>query len=164
MPPKKSPAHGSSRKSKLTIVRDFAAPRALVFAAWTQPAHLKRWSAPRGFKIPESEGDLRPGGAWRAVMVGLEVGRLELTGVYRGIVPDRLLVFTHRWVGEETETTITVRFSDLPGGGTRMKFEQTGFASPESRDGHGEGWSECFDRLDELLAGKKPAAKKRAKR
>jgi len=44
-----------------------------------------------------------------------------------------------------------VRFSDAPGGGTRLKFEQTGFDSAESRDGHGGGWSECFERLDALL-------------
>jgi hypothetical protein len=33
-----------------------------------------------------------------------------------------------------------------------MRFEQTGFASDESRKGHEGGWSECFDKLDELLA------------
>jgi uncharacterized protein YndB with AHSA1/START domain len=33
-----------------------------------------------------------------------------------------------------------------------MNFRQSGFDSAESRDGHSEGWTECFDKLDELLA------------
>ena len=38
-----------------------------------------------------------------------------------------------------------------PGGAWRLR--QTGFESVEDRDGHREGWSECFDRLEEQLAG-----------
>ena len=32
-------------------------------------------------------------------------------------------------------------------GGTLMRFTQTGFARRASRDGHGDGWSQCFERL-----------------
>ncbi|HEY8993527.1 MAG TPA: SRPBCC domain-containing protein [Lacunisphaera sp.] len=152
MTAKKSPSKRSA-KSKLVLTRDFAAPRALVFAAWSQPEHLKKWSAPHGFKLPVSEGELRSGGAWRAVMVSPDGSKLGLGGVYRKVVLDKLLVFTHRWEGPDAgpETVVTVRFSDAPGGGTRIKFEQTGFASAASRDGHGGGWGECFERLDALL-------------
>jgi len=168
MPTKRKPARRSA-EPKLTLSRVFAAPRSLVFAAWTQPEHLKQWSAPHGFTVPESEGELKPGGAWRAAMVSRETGRLELQGVYRKVVPDKLLVFTHRWGGEETETTITVRFSDAPRGGTRMKFEQTGFDSAASRDGHADGWGQCFERLEDLLAKlqqtkAKPASRSRGAR
>jgi uncharacterized protein YndB with AHSA1/START domain len=153
MPTKKSPSKRKA-KPKLTIVRDFAAPRALVFAAWTQPQHLKQWSAPHGFKIPVSEGELKPGGAWRAVMVMPDGTKLPLGGVYRKVVTNKLIVQTHQWTGpgEGPETIVTVRFSDAPGGGTRLKFEQTGFDSTASRDGHAGGWNECFERLDVLLA------------
>jgi uncharacterized protein YndB with AHSA1/START domain len=153
MAAKKSPG-AKSRKSTLTLSRVFDAPRALVFAAWTQSAHMKRWSAPHGFKIPVSEGELKPGGAWRAVMVTPDGFKLRLSGVYRKIVPDELLVFTHRWEGPDAgpETVVTVRFSDAPGGRTRMQFEQTGFDSGEARDGHAGGWGQAFERLEELLA------------
>jgi uncharacterized protein YndB with AHSA1/START domain len=50
--------------SVLRIERWFAAPRERVFAAWTEPRHLERWSAPHGFEIPETEGELREGGQW----------------------------------------------------------------------------------------------------
>ena len=112
---------------------------------------MKQWSAPHGFTIPVSEGDLRPGGPWRAVMVMPDGTKLVLSGKYTKIIQDELLQFTHRWDGDPgPETVITVRFTDAPGGGT--KFEQTGFASAESREGHAGGWKECFERLDALLA------------
>ena len=165
MPAKKSPARRPA-KPKLTLTRVFAAPRALVFAAWTESAHLKQWSAPRGFKIPVSEGELQPGGAWRAVMVTPDGFKLPLGGVYRKIVPGKLLVFTHRWEGPDAgpETLVTVRFSDAPGGKTRMKFEQTGFTAVVARDGHAGGWGEAFDRLEELVAKLQSPPARRAKR
>ena len=159
MPAKKNPPAKSS-KPKLSLNRVFAAPRALVFAAWTEAKHMKQWSAPHGFKIPVSGGDLRPGGPWHATMVMPDGTKLVLGGKYVKIVQDELLQFTHRWEGDPgPETLVTVRFTDAPGGGTKMKFEQTGFTSAESRDGHGGGWKECFERLDALLAkltAKKP--------
>lgn len=161
--PKKSP-RPKSAKDKLTLTRIFAAPRALVFAAWTEPRHLSQWSAPRGFTIPFNQGELKPGGKWRACMVTPDGVKLWLGGVYRKIVPGKLLVFTHAWEGEEDapETLVTVRFADHPRG-TKLTFTQTGFGSRESRDGHAGGWKECFGRLGELLAklqDAKPAAKK----
>ena len=33
-----------------------------------------------------------------------------------------------------------------------MRFTQTGFDSRAARDGHGGGWTECFERLDAYLA------------
>jgi uncharacterized protein YndB with AHSA1/START domain len=151
-------------KDKLTLTRIFDAPPALVFAAWTEPRHLSQWSAPRGFTIPVNKGELKPGGKWRACMVTPEGAKLWLGGVYRKIVPGKLLVFTHAWEGEKDapETLVTVHFSEHPRG-TKLTFTQTGFGSAESRTGHAGGWKECFDRLTELLAklqATKPVAKK----
>src|SRR5258705_7812012 len=78
----------------LTITRVFDAPVDLVWRCWTEDAHLKKWSAPRGFTIPRSEGDLRVGGKWRVVMRTPEGQELGLGGVYRQIVPHKLLVMT----------------------------------------------------------------------
>ena len=77
--------------------------------------------------------------------------KLWLGGVYREIVENELLSFTHAWEEEgEHETLITVKFF-AEGSKTKLIFEQEIFKSKESRDGHQEGWSECFDKLEDYL-------------
>jgi uncharacterized protein YndB with AHSA1/START domain len=138
----------------LLITRVLDAPRHLVFQTWTQKEHLDKWSAPRGFTIPYSEGDLRPGGKWRCCMRAPDGKELWLGGVYREIVADELLVMTHAWEEDgahSRETVVTVRFEDQ-GHKTKLTIQQTGFDSVEARDGHKGGWSECLDILAEYLA------------
>lgn len=153
-----------SRMMRLT--RIFNAPRSLVFAAWTDPKHLKRWSAPRAFTVTESKGKLVANGPWRAVMRGADGIELRLSGKYLQIVPNELLVFTHAWDDESgarsPETTVTVRFADI-GGKTKVTLEQGPFDSVASRDGHQGGWGECLDLLGEHLTSlqAKPLARKK---
>lgn len=138
----------------LILERVFDAPVALVWTCWTEKEHLDQWSAPRGFTMPYSEGDLRPGGKWRCCMRAPNGNELWLGGVYREIVPHKRIVMTHVWEEEDVSgrtTLVTVRFEDL-GGRTRVTLEQTGFDSTGARDGHAEGWTECFDILAEHLA------------
>jgi len=138
----------------LVLTRVFDAPRHLVFAAWTDKEHIDRWMAPRGFTIPSSEGDLRPGGKWRCLMIAPNGEKYPVRGVYREVVQDELLVFTHVWEEDdgtpEHETVVTVRFVE-EGGKTKVTLEQATFKSVESRDGHKGGWTECLEKLAELL-------------
>jgi uncharacterized protein YndB with AHSA1/START domain len=143
----------------LVITRVFDAPVSLVWQAWTQSEHISKWSAPRGFTIPHSEGDLRPGGQWRCCMRAPDGKELWLGGVYREIVLNKLIVMTHVWDDENgrpgPETVVTVRFEELGkdlGPKTIVTLQQTGFDSVQSRDGHAGGWGECFDLLAEHLA------------
>lgn len=50
----------TSQALELVVTRTLDAPRALVFEAWTEPARLEQWWSPK------LEGDVRPGGTWRA--------------------------------------------------------------------------------------------------
>ena len=63
----------SSRKAKVTlpsdtqisIVREFDAPKHLVYRAYTEPELIKRWwSGDRG-EVTSVQVDLRVGGKWR---------------------------------------------------------------------------------------------------
>ena len=141
---------------EVSIERVLRAPRELVFDAWVEPRHLRRWSAPHGFEIPECDGEARTGGRWFAVMRSPEGERMRLEGRYLEVVRPERLVFTHQWVeagcAPGPETVVTVSFTEVEGG-TLMRFRQTGFASEEYRDGHADGWSQCFERLAGLLAG-----------
>jgi uncharacterized protein YndB with AHSA1/START domain len=143
----------------LTITRVFDAPVSLVWRAWTQGEHISKWSAPPGFTIPHSEGDLRPGGKWRCCMRGSDGEELWLGGIYRAVVPNKLLVMTHAWDDESgrpgPETIVSVGFEELGkdlGAKTKVTLHQTGFDSIQSRDGHAGGWGECLDLLARHLA------------
>ncbi len=138
---------------ELVINRTFDAPRDLVWKMWTE--RMGEWSAPKGFTMPVSEADLRPGGAWRACMKTPEGKALWLGGVYRELAPPERLVFTHAWDRPDgkpgPDTLVTVTLTERANR-TEMNFRQTGFDSVADRDGHDGGWTECFDILDEILA------------
>ena len=57
-------------KLDLVLERTIDAPIGLVWRAYTDPEHLKRWFAPRPYEISECELDLKPGGIFRIRMVG----------------------------------------------------------------------------------------------
>jgi len=140
---------------ELTIIRIFDAPRDLVFAAWTEPQHLARWSGPRGFSSTSDKFDLRPGGSYRVCLHAPDGADHWLHGSYREIVAPERLVMTHAWEhadgSSSPETVITVTFSAI-GSKTKMVFHQAFFESSAARDGHHGGWSQSFDRLGEYLA------------
>lgn len=141
---------------ELLIERVFDAPRTLVWKAWTDPAMLARWSAPRELNIPEAHSDVRVGGEYRVTMQEKRGSRqYRLRGTYRELTPPSRLVMTHQWINEDgsldPETLVTVTLTDR-GSKTHMHFHQAGFATASSRDGHHGGWSSAFGVLDDLLA------------
>jgi uncharacterized protein YndB with AHSA1/START domain len=139
---------------QLRLERLIRTDRERAFAAWTRPELLREWSAPEGMTIDEGELDLRVGGRWRVVMVEPSGARHEAFGTYREVTPPERLVYTHAWRqgdGSSPETTLVVEFREVAGG-TRVVLTQEGFASPQSRDGHREGWSSSLNRLEAMFA------------
>src|SRR5947199_5558678 len=62
---------------QILITREFAAPKHLVYEAWTTPELVKRWWHANRGEMTVAEIDLHVGGKWRFVMVaqdGFEVG------------------------------------------------------------------------------------------
>ena len=139
---------------ELCITRIFDAPRSLVFKFWTQSEHLKQWSCPKDFTTTFSEGDIRPGGAWRMCMRSSEGKDYCVGGIYQEVVSPERVVFTHAWEDAEGKpghkTSVTVTFAEQRGK-TKQIFYQAVFQSVEERDSHEEGWNECFDKLAEYL-------------
>ncbi|HLL46087.1 MAG TPA: SRPBCC domain-containing protein [Longimicrobiaceae bacterium] len=139
---------------ELTLEQEIPADPGRVFAALTEPEQLRRWSAPEGLAVVDGETDLRVGGGWRVVMAAPDGDRHEAFGTYREIAPPERLVYTHAWRhddgGSSPETVLTVELRP-GGGGTRLHFTQAGFASPESRDGHREGWCSALGHLRALF-------------
>lgn len=143
---------------EVTVTRGFAAPRRLVFAAFTKPELVKRWLyGLDDWPLAECAIDLRVGGAYRYVWRHRERGDMGMGGVYREIVPPEWIVhtelFDQDWTGGET--LVTTVFDERDG---RTTVSATVlYSSREARDaalktGMLEGWGRAYDQLADLLA------------
>ena len=151
---------------ELTITRIFDAPRELVWKAWTDPEHVKRWLGPRGYTAPFCEIDLRVGGTSLYCMRSPEGRDYWSTGVYREIVPLERIVSTDSFADEKgnvvpasyydmsadypLELLVTVTFEEHEGK-TKLTLKHAGFPSDEERDAARDGWSTSLDKLAESL-------------
>lgn len=81
-------------KLDLVLERTVDVPAELVWMAWTQPEHVKKWFTPKPWTTVECEIDLRPGGLFRTVMRSPDGEDHPNFGCYLEIVPSRKLVWT----------------------------------------------------------------------
>lgn len=81
-------------KLDLVLERAVDVSPELVWMAWTQPEHLKKWFTPAPWTTVECEIDLRPGGLFRTVMRSPEGKDFPNVGCYLEVVPNRKLVWT----------------------------------------------------------------------
>ena len=137
----------------IRITRVFAAPRELVFQAWTRPDMLVNWFGCNAFATTGAEAEVMTGGAWRVMMRAPEGEDFPAYGTYLEVKAPERLCFTHHWEKlvagvnpPHHTTTVTVEFFE-EGSGTRMEFRQTGLATEASRDSHIGGWCDSFDKL-----------------
>lgn len=76
----------------ITFRRALAAPRELVFEAWTRPEHVASWWDPGGAPLAECAIDLRPGGRFRFANAG-DAHAPPFEGEYTKIDPPAELSF-----------------------------------------------------------------------
>jgi uncharacterized protein YndB with AHSA1/START domain len=142
-------------QKELVLTRVFDAPRDLVFAAWTDPAHVSQWWAPHMFTIPHCELDVRPGGALRVDMAWPDGTVVPSKGEYREVVPPERLVFTTSTLFDDAgvpalEALNTVTFTDLDGKTEVTLHAAVIKADPEAAfalAGMEQGWTESLERL-----------------
>ena len=151
---------------EISLCREFAAPRGLVWKAWTEPAHMMRWWGPRAFTTPSCEIDLREGGAYLFCMRSPEGQDIWGTGRYLEVVAPERIVCTDSFAdaaghpvpashyGMEgdwpLEMRVEVGFAEA-GGRTRLTLRHTGFPAGFDRDQAAQGWDESFDKLAAAL-------------
>jgi uncharacterized protein YndB with AHSA1/START domain len=140
-------------------IREFDAPRELVFSAWTDPRHLAQWWGPIGFTTTTSRFDFRPGGVWRFIMHGPDGRDYQNRIMFDEITPPERIVYRHDGAEEDVESVRfrqTVIFEDL-GGRTRITWRGD-FPSAAERDrlikeyGADKGLTETMARLGQYVA------------
>jgi uncharacterized protein YndB with AHSA1/START domain len=140
---------------ELVVTRIVNGPVPIVFDAWTQPALLKRWWAPKSFGISfvSCEVDARTGGSYRFVF-GHPASEQPMAffGRYLEVTPPSRLV----WTNEESDggpvTTVTFQAS----GGRTLVVIADLYPSKQALDdaiasGSTSGMGETCGQLDELL-------------
>ncbi|HYH78933.1 MAG TPA: SRPBCC family protein [Longimicrobium sp.] len=153
------------------VTREFAAPRDLVFRAWTEAEHLDAWWGPKGFRMLRCTNDLRPGGVMLYGMEGPGGSVMWGKWVYREIVAPERLAFVVSFSDEHGGTTrapfsgewpleilSTITFEERDGRTTlTMVGEPVNATEAERRtflSGHGSmtaGWGATLDQLEAYL-------------
>jgi uncharacterized protein YndB with AHSA1/START domain len=82
-------------KLDLVLERVVDVPRELVWRAWTEPEHIKKWFTPVPWQTVDCEIDLRPGGIFRTVMRSPEGQDYPNVGCYLDVVRNERLVWTN---------------------------------------------------------------------
>jgi len=145
----------TSEKTSLEIKRFINAPRARVYAAWTDPAQLKQWWGPEGVQTRNFTSDARVGGKYRWDLLNQEGDEMTVYGEYRELVPGRKIVFTWQWDDDEAwknvSSVVTVELADRDGG-TELTLTHENLPSEASRDRHNEGWNSVIDRLEKFFS------------
>ena len=146
---------------EVQVKRSFAAPRALVYRAYTEAKLVQRWLlGPPGWDMPVCEMDVRVGGKyrwrWRSKENDSEFG---FSGEFREVEAGARLVHTELFDpgtanegAEPGEALITVAFREQ--GGVTTVTTLTKFGSKEARDGaFATGMTDGMEMSYQLLDG-----------
>jgi uncharacterized protein YndB with AHSA1/START domain len=144
--------------TQIQVVREFDAPRSLVYMAFVTPALVKRWLlGPPGWTMPVCDIDLRIGGKYHYRWESGEKGSaFGLWGTFEAIEPENRLVARESFEDTEPsgEAKVDTLFADH-GKATRVTYIITA-ESREARDaalatGMTDGMEMSFKQLDAIL-------------
>jgi uncharacterized protein YndB with AHSA1/START domain len=136
--------------STFVIEREYAAPPARVFAAWSEPEAKAQWFGASDFEL-----DFRVGG--REVNRGGPDGGPVFTydARYQDIVEGERIVYSYEMLMDETRISVSVTTVEFApsGDGTRLTYTEQGafldgHDTPEQRK---EGTGSLFDKLGQAL-------------
>lgn len=150
-----APADAMSERH-FTITRVFDAPRDLVWECWTDPQRFATWWGPEHFHTPvESvEFDVRPGGVFKATMVGPDGAEYPSCGTFEEVTPKDRLAFAEQDIDHpmmETQYTV-LTFKDLGDDRTELELDVRMVCVDEMIPMAQAGWKGTFDKLVGVLA------------
>jgi len=143
--------------AELVIVRDFAAPRALVWDCYTKPELVRRWMAgPRDWTMVVCEIDLRVGGRFRHVSRDGAGHEMTMSGSYLEVAPPERLVhemsFEPSWYpGKERGTAVFTERGGTTTVTTTVRYESRAARDLVLKSPMESGLAAGFRQIDALL-------------
>lgn len=143
----------------LVLTRVMDVPREKLYRAWTEPALMKQWFAPKPWTTPYVQTDLRSGGASNITMRSPEGQDHPMSGIYLEVVKNEKIVFTDAYTegwapSAKPFFTAIVTFEDIGGGKTKYtataRHWRTEDREAHEKMGFHEGWGICADQLEAL--------------
>ncbi|MDQ3661109.1 MAG: SRPBCC domain-containing protein [Actinomycetota bacterium] len=138
----------------LEIKRVIPAGGSVVLRAFLDADKLAKWWGPEGFTVPSLEFHPRLGDRYRIEMQPSKGHAFYLTGEFREVDPPARLTFTFVWedpAPDDVETLVELSFQDL-GEVTAVLMKQGPFKTEARRELHRDGWTDSFDKLEQLLS------------
>jgi uncharacterized protein YndB with AHSA1/START domain len=141
---------------QLVVTSEFAAPRHLLFRAYTDPELLTQWLEPRGLTMTIDHLDPCHGGTWRCIGSDADGSKYSFRGVFHGAPsPDRIVQTIEV---EDTPGHVclqTISFTEREG--TTTVTQATVYQSVQDRDrvlryDMAEDIHESIERPEQLLA------------
>lgn len=146
-------------KQEIIAIREFDAPRELVFKAFTDAKLVAKWLSPKRLTMKIDKFEAKGGGSYRYRHVDANGNEYAFRGVTHEVVaPERIIqTFEFEGLPEKGHVALeTLRLEALPGNRTRI-INQTLFQSVADRDGMVAsgmegGMNEAYEQLDAMLA------------
>ena len=153
-------------RHNVVVTREFDAPIARVWRAWTESEDVRRWWGPSGFTAPLARMDVREGGTSLVSMrAPAEYGGQEVfnTWTYSAIERPTRLAFVSRFAdrdgatldpdqvgipaGIPREVPHVITLTALGDGRTELTVTEYGYDRAEARDLSRAGLEQCLDKM-----------------
>jgi len=140
----------------IEITREFAAPRDIVWRAWTDPQLVKQWLGPDNYEMLIEEYDVRDGGRYRYIHRDPEGNEFAFHGVFHGTPSPDNFVQTFEFEGWPGHVSLEQLVLEDLGDGRTLARMHSVYQSVEARDGMVQsgmesGLNQGFARLDTIL-------------
>lgn len=145
-------------KQELFIIREFDAPRDLVYRAFSETELIREWMGPKDLTCEIEFLDNRSHGSWRFIHNAPDGNKYAFNGVIHEVCPPERIIRTFEFEGMPERGHVSLEFltlESLPNDRTKTVIHVI-YKSVMDRDGHvmsgmERGVTEGHERLDQLL-------------
>jgi uncharacterized protein YndB with AHSA1/START domain len=139
-----------------TVTRTLAAPREIVFDALTKPEHFAVWFGTAEVEVPQDtlSMDVRPGGAFRAVMHLPDGNLINWAGTYIEVDPPARVAMTLTdQPGDDAGLPVIFDLEAVDGGTQLTVRQDRSDFSDEQVAATIAGYNAFIDDLEKIVAG-----------